>query len=371
MLEKLAGIFKRDRREFEAFQIEVSTYCSLECQLCPRTFFAEQWIFQQMSMETFQKIASHFDRTEWVSFHGWGEPLENENILPMLHQAKQANCLTSLTTNGLHLTEDLSHQLLTQDLDLILISFEGAMKGVQENFGIGADFQRILDRAEGLVRLKRKLGRKTPIVKFSFPMTRLNVLELPGLVPLASKLGVDEFLFTHLDYLPSERYNLLRTFSHQSPAPAFQESIDEIHRTGKKERMAVNTPPLKAEEIPVCQANPPHRVFFSADGSVAPCLYRLIPIKGDIPRIFMHKEYRVPQTFFGNVKNENFPAIWEKDTYKKFREIFEERRKAQSDTVQMLDLFTNIRSSGITKEAPKELPPLPRICRTCYKAYGV
>ncbi len=58
MLKKLAGIFKREHQDFESFQIEVSTYSSLECQVCPRAVFAEQWIFQNMSMETFEKTIS-------------------------------------------------------------------------------------------------------------------------------------------------------------------------------------------------------------------------------------------------------------------------------------------------------------------------
>src|SRR5512139_3385608 len=122
MLKKLAGIFKREHQDFESFQIEVSTYSSLECQVCPRAVFAEQWIFQNMSVETFEKISQHFHLTRWVSFRGWGEPLENENIISMLRLAKEKECLTSLTTNGTHLNKDLSHQLLTEGLDLIVVS---------------------------------------------------------------------------------------------------------------------------------------------------------------------------------------------------------------------------------------------------------
>jgi hypothetical protein len=52
--------------------------------------------------------------------------------------------------------------------------------------------------------------------------------------------------------------------------------------------------PLKAWEVPVCEPDPPNNVFFAADGSVCPCPYLRIPKKGDIPRIFMNKGYRVP-----------------------------------------------------------------------------
>jgi MoaA/NifB/PqqE/SkfB family radical SAM enzyme len=195
--------------------------------------------------------------------------------------------------------------------------------------------------------------------------------ELPGLVPLAAKLGVDEVIFVHLDYLPNERFNLLRTFYHESPTPAFQESIDDIHRLGKKERISVKTYPLQVQEVMVCEPDPPRKVFFSVDGSVAPCSYLRLPKKGEIPRVFRNASHLVPQTIFGNINQEDFPSLWNQQAYQKFRGIFEDRRKAERDVVQMLDAFSSFSSSGPGKEPRKEPPPLSEVCQTCYKAYGI
>ena len=60
MFKSLSNIFKRERREFNCFQVEISSYSSMECRLCPQAVFAEQWVFQNMSLETFQKIGSYF-----------------------------------------------------------------------------------------------------------------------------------------------------------------------------------------------------------------------------------------------------------------------------------------------------------------------
>ena len=371
MIKSLAKFFKRDHQDFDTFQIEVSTYNPLECQVCPRAVFAEQWIFQNMALETFQKIGRYFHLTQWVSFCGWGEPTENDALLPMLRLVKGNECLASLTTNGIHLTEDLSSQLLNAGLDLLVVSLELATQGIQESLTAGSDLEKILDQVAALVRIKNGQGRKTPAVKLSFPMTRINMSELSGLVPLAARLGVDEVIFHNLNYLPEERWNILRTFYHESPTPAFQESIDGIRRLGRELNVPVHIYPLKAEEQLVCEPNPPRNVFFSVDGSVAPCPYLRIPKKGDIPRIFMNKETAVPQTFFGNVKEEEFIEVWDKKPYKRFRGVFEERRKAETSTAELLNTFSNISSSSLEKAIPKEPPPLPERCRTCYKAYGV
>ncbi len=324
-----------------------------------------------MSMETFQKINQYFPLTKWVHIEGWGEPLENENLIQMLHLAKQAGCLTGLATNGVDLTEDISSELLSESLDLIVVSTGEAAQTNQERSTSGSDFARILDNVEGLIHVKKKLNLQKPRVKLSFLMTRLNIGELPKMVPLAAELGVDEVVVMNFGYLPSERCNILRTFYHESPTAAFQDSLNELYRLGKEMGISVKTYPLKAEEVLVCEPNPPQKVFFSVDGSVAPCIYLRIPKKGDIPRIFLNKEYLVPQTFFGNINDEDFLEVWNKESYKNFRRVFEERERAKFDLVRSLDLVSGTSFSSVQEKLTKKPPPLSEVCQTCYKAYGI
>ncbi len=371
MLKNLARFFKTAHRDLEEFQIEPSTYSSLECQVCPRAVFGERWIFQNMSMETFERISRHFHLTKWVSFRGWGDPMENDHLLPMVRLAKEKGCLTSLTTTGTHLTEDLSGQLLSCGLDLLVVSLELATQEIQETLTKESDFKRILEQVERFVQLRNGQAPDATLVKLSFPMTRLNMRELPGLVPLAAKLGVDEIIFHNLDYLPDERCNILRAFYHESPTAAFAQCIDEIQRLGKELDIPIQVSPLKAEERLVCEPNPPRKVFFSANGDLAPCPYLMIPKRGDIRRIFMHREVHVPQTSFGNIREEDFLSIWSRDSYKEFRKIFEDRKKAETNATQLLDVFSNVSASSLEKLTPQKPPALSERCRTCYKAYGV
>jgi MoaA/NifB/PqqE/SkfB family radical SAM enzyme len=371
MLDRLANIFKKTHRDFEAFQIEVSTYSALECRVCPREIFGERWIFQNMSMETFEKIRRYFHLTRWVSFYGWGDPMENEHLFSMLRLAKEKGCLTGLSTNGTHINDTLSSQLLSAGLDLMVVFLEAATHEIQETLVTGSDFKRIMEQVEGFVHLRNDRRFDTPKVKLSFPMTRMNMRELPGLVSVAAKMGVDEVIFHNLDYLPDEQCNILRAFYHESPTAIFEQSIEEIHRLGKELNLSVKTFPLKVEEKLVCEHNPHIRAFFSADGAIAPCPYLMIPQKGDIRRIFMNREVHVPQTSFGNIRGEDFLTVWNKEPYRQFREIFEERKKAETNAVQLLDVLSNISASMLKEMTPKKPPSLSELCRTCYKAYGV
>jgi MoaA/NifB/PqqE/SkfB family radical SAM enzyme len=368
MLTDLAKFLRGYRREYGVFQIEVSTYSAMECAVCPQAAFSEQWSFEKMSMETFQKIRPHFPSARWVSFRGWGDPLENDAILPMLRLANEAGCLTRLSTNGSLLTAELSRQLMETGLDEMVISLEFATQAALESLDrVGSDLHRILSQVGVMLQERKGVNRRRPLVKLALPMTRLIMQNLPGLVPLAAKMDVDQVIFGHLDYLPDEKGNLIRAFYHESPTPAFQKILDEVHRRAKAAGVVVTVYPLKAQEVPVCEPDPPNNVFFAADGSVCPCPYLRIPKKGDIPRIFMNKGYRVPQTSFGNVREEEFREIWKKQPYREFRQVFEERRKARKDALQHLDLLSNPRPVSPDK-AP---PPLSDVCRTCYKAYGL
>lgn len=371
MFNRFADFFKKTHRGFEAFQIEASTYSALECRACPREIFGERWIFENMSMGTFEEIARFFHLTQWVSFYGWGDPIENEHIFSMLRLAKDKGCLTGLSTNGTHLNDALSGELLSTDLDLLVVFLEAATHEVRETLWTGSDCQRIMEQVGGFVRLRNARGSGMPKVKLSCPMTRMNMRELPEFVVLAAKIGVDEVMFHNLDYLPDEQCNILRAFYHESPTAIFEQSIAEIHRLGKELNLTVKTAPLKVEEKLVCEQNPHVRAFFSVDGKVAPCPYLRIPKKGDIRRIFRNREIHVPQTSFGNVREEDFLSVWNKDSYKQFRQIFEERKRAEMNAVQLLDVLSNISASMLKELTPQKPPPLSDLCQTCYKAYGV
>jgi MoaA/NifB/PqqE/SkfB family radical SAM enzyme len=368
MLKGITKLFKRDHREYEVFQIEISSYSSLECKICPQAVFAEKWLFQNMALDTYQRIAQNFNRTKWVTFQGWGDPLENEYFLAMLRQAHQAGCLTGLVTNGFHLSESLSQQIVEEELEFIVIHLEEIPPVNQDGPRRDPELTHILNQVEGLIRIKKTLKRPKPVVRLSFFMTRLNIQTLSQAILMAADVGVDEILLRNLDYLPEDRWNILRTFYHESPTASFQESLDEIQRLAKEMKISVRFYPLKAEEIPVCEAEPHRSVFFSVDGSVGPCMFLRLPKKGKIPRIFLNKEYTVEPKTFGNITAEDRPSVWGKGDYQSFRKVFEDRVKAQRNVASIFDAVSN-RSS--TPQEIIEPPPLSEPCRTCYKAYGI
>jgi len=321
-----------------------------------------------MLLETYQKIAQNFSQVKWVIFRGWGDPLENEDFPAMFHLARQAGCLTGLATHGFYLTPEISRQLVEGELDFITLNLKEIPPAEGDGSQTGYEFNQILDQIRHLIELKKSRGQEKPSVRLSLIMTRLNMSRLHQIVPAAVKLGADEVILKNLDYLPEDRWNILRTFYHESPTPAFQDALDDILRLSRELKIPVRCSPLKAEEIPVCEAEPHHSLFFSVDGSIAPCMYLRLPKKGKIPRIFLNKEYTVEPMIFGNINAEELPAVWGKEDYRSFRKVFEDRLKAQRNVASIFDAMS---SPSPALQEIIEPPPLCESCRTCYKAYGI
>ncbi len=372
MWKRFLDFWKNGRYTWATFQIEVSTYVSQECQICPQAVFAEDWIFQKMSMELFHKISLHFPKTKWISFKGWGDPLENENLIPMLHLAKEKGCLTSLTTHSISFEKNIAQKLVQVNLDHLIIALQIANPPLpQEKQQISFDFQRILAQVGEFAHWRNTMKFSKPKIILTLPMTRLNLPHLPSILPHLAALNIDETIFTNLDYLPEDRWNILRAFYHESPTPLFDQKVEEIKMLAKALNHKVKIYPLRAEEQVVCEYDPTSMVFFSAEGYVAPCPYLCVPKKGDISRIFMNKEYALPRLIFGYIEAEDFEQIWAKEEYKNFRQVYAQRKKASLNTGQLFDLLSAGRPDSTTAETKKNFPPLPPACQTCYKAYGL
>jgi len=112
MFTKLANIFNKTHRDFEAFQIEASTYSALECRICPATFSGEMDLSEYVYGDL-RKDRPVFSSHQMGFLLRMGDPMENEHIFSMLRLAKEKGCLTGLSTNGTHLNDTLSGQLLS------------------------------------------------------------------------------------------------------------------------------------------------------------------------------------------------------------------------------------------------------------------
>lgn len=343
------------------------TACQLKCVMCPRTaFIAKLGRREDMSLEAYKKIAQYFPYTEFVYFTGWeGEPLLHKDVFTMIKMAREALCSVGIVTNGMPLTEETSRRLIELGLDSITVSFAGATRETHEGIRIGSDFDKICKNVRALSNLKGAFKTKKPEVNLSFLMTKGNIAELPLFIGVARELGADRVTAPNLSYVATPLHDDIKAFSCDRINEGFLSKIKEAEDKAGEHGIAFQAYPLVMEEVLMCEENPLANIYISSDGFVSPCVYLNFPLE-NIPRIFCGKNYMIKRTCFGDIAREDLFDIWNKGEYREFRQRY--RRRAE--------LFRDVSFDfGLQKieEKMKRLRevPLPEVCRTCYKAYGI
>jgi len=358
-------------------QLEVTTACQLRCTFCPRTVLADRWVTAHLPWEMFSSLLPFVRRSELVHLQGWGEPLLHPRLWDMAAAIKERHGRVSLTTNALLLDEAASREACRIGVDLVAISVAGAQAATNDSLRVGSHLDQIWANVSYLCQLKPR-----PKVNLVMQMMKPNLEELPELVTLAAKLGVDGVVAPNLDYAPTAEVDALKAFSF-SPDLRQVELTDEAQTKGKELGVKVRIYPLRpSSDVLMCDADPVHNVWITVWGEVAPCAYLALPCRGDFPRIFWGKEEYLSRFSFGKV-TEGLDKVLNGQAARSFRQAF--ARRLQVDTLDAIaDKVPSLLSprstlagflkplaqtTSLTKSATL-LPP-PDLCRNCYKLYGL
>jgi len=359
-------------------QVEVTTVCQLRCIFCARTVLRDQWVSSHMEWDIFSSLLPFVRKTELVHLQGWGEPLLHPRLWDMAKAIKEKHGRVSLTTNGMLLDEAASREACRVGLDMVAVSVAGARAATNDSLRVGSRLNQICGNISYLCSLKPR-----PKVNLVMQMMRPNMEELPGLVTLAARLGVDKVIVPNLDYIPTAEVDALRAFAF-SPDPHLTELVQEAKYRGKELRIKVHTYPLNLQDnVAMCDADPLHNVWMTIWGEVAPCAYLALPCRGNIPRLFRGKTELLPRFSFGKV-TDGLGRVLNGRTAVAFHEAFSRRLavgRLDAMTAITLAAMPRVRStSGAFLEPAAQvmspvgtgaLPPPPDLCRNCYKLYGI
>jgi len=80
--------------------------------------FSKEWNNGDMPLSLYDKIGRYFHLVDNIHLQGWGEPLLHPEIHLMIQTAKAANCRTSLTTNGVLLSQEMSEEFIKKGVNI-------------------------------------------------------------------------------------------------------------------------------------------------------------------------------------------------------------------------------------------------------------
>jgi len=359
MLEKFT--WRKKKKPFSAWQIELTTRCPLLCKMCIRSE-RNDWHYHDMPLEDFKKISPYLKDVQNVVLEGWGESLLHPNLVDCIQLVKREGPEVGFVTSGKGLTQDRASELVRAGLDFVGFSLAGTTAETHDAIRVNSRLPEIVDAIHSIREEKARQSRHLPRMHIVFLMVKDNIHEVPALPAFAKETGIEEVVLVNICHSINAWQEKQRVFSYGEGDDEFEKMIRRAESDARKLNIKLRRPSLSAMDVPVCGEDPLRNLYISTDGEVSPCVFLYPPINSPFKRIFSGKEYWLGRVGFGNIFRESFPRIWENKNYVQFRNCFVQRRKRFRELDQLV--WNSIRpldSQNI------DLPEPPEPCMTCHK----
>lgn len=281
--------------------IVLSHSCNLWCRICREKHFTGPF----MEMSLFDKIAEEmFPHVTELRLDSGGEILLNRNLPIILHKVTEHAVPFFTSSNGMLLTPEKSRQLAESSLHHIQISLDSPIKETLEWIRRGANFERIIQGVKHLVQARRDVGRPF-LITFHAAAMRETVRQLPELVRLAHRLGVEGVtachLFTHacMDINSSCFWNQTEYNDMLAETIEVAKSLDSFFY-GPQPFSSHDA--ATDAEAGLCDY-PEYGTYINPDGTVLPCCV-------------------APRLALGNMNEQSFASIWNSGAYRQLRATY-------------------------------------------------
>jgi len=252
--------------------IETTSYCNLECVMCPRTIIMKKGLdyteTKEISFELYKKIVDEGAREglKSIKLQYLGEPLADSLIIERIRYAKQKGILDVMfNTNATLLTEEMSFKILEAGIDAIFFSVDSIIPEKFEKIRPGASYEIVVKNIINFMRIKK--------AHFPKVQTRISHVVFPG----TPQKELDSFRDYWLPIVGTVGFDAW--MNHSTPVDG----------------------PYNPDFV--C-AQPYQRMFIRYDGNATPCCFDAL------------KEYKL-----GNIETNTIKSIWSGPLFQKLRTL--------------------------------------------------
>jgi MoaA/NifB/PqqE/SkfB family radical SAM enzyme len=254
-----------------------------------------------------------------------GEPMLSPHTLDFIDYASRAGLVVTMTSNGYRLQEKAS-DLVASGLRNLTLSLDGVGAVHDDIRGKQGSFQNLKDGLEALNRQNSTL----PFVQFNVTLCGRNQDRLFPLLEFAKEYQVKRIIFSHLWYWDANlvrehnaRYGDLATVSEQNLQALENLDVRILSEELKKIKNSSLCREIEVKCFPDLSFDGMKTYYqdsLSSIGKYRRCLSpwmntRILPNGDVIPCI---------DSFWGNLKKNNFFEIWNGDEAKRFRKALRE-----------------------------------------------
>jgi radical SAM protein with 4Fe4S-binding SPASM domain len=301
-------------------QIEITSACNLRCVMCLVRYQAPvNKLAGAMRPELFRRVLDEVPTLNRLTLQGLGEPLLSPYLMGMIAAAVARQITVGFNTNATLLNRRRAEELVRSRVDWLHVSLDGASAAGYTAVREGADFDAVVSNLANLVEAKRAAGSATPWIRVVFVAMRDNVSELPDLVRLLARLGVDELHVQNLSHSfsdtdPAGRYDDIRRFTSDQAlwtgedADRATAAFDDARRVARDYGVRLRLPyagvPSGASRRNGRGCSWPwEAAYITSTGVVQPCCM----VMGD------------DRMSLGRLGEQSFPRIWYGEPYRHFR----------------------------------------------------
>jgi len=279
-------------------QIEPTTVCNLHCAMCERDRLES---VGHMRLEQFEHILDELQALQAVKLQGLGEPMLNPDFVPMMQALRGRGIRAYSALNATKIDADNAERLasVADRIELSLDSADPAQFGAIRR---GACLDDVIKRIRVLAEAR---NRRSQVLELSANAVvhTADRDALARLFELASRLGLDGLNLNVVQFWDvGEREGagpVGGTVLNREDLARLAEVVDSLAwKWGLRARLM--GPTAGYENCPWHRGG----VYISWQGYVTPCCQR------PDPRTIC----------FGNILEQPFEAIWNSDTYRRFRE---------------------------------------------------
>ena len=275
--------------------IETGNFCTLHCPLCPTGQGKEGLPKGFLVSADFKKIIDEIgDYLLILELYNWGEPLLNKGFFEMIRYARNKNIIVTTSSNLNVFDDEMCRELIQSGLNLLMVSLDGASQETVETYQRGNNFAKVVGNIRKIVKEKRRLKSRKPLLQWKFFVTKYTEKEVPEAKRLAEEIGVNYVEFAKILCDMSQRFFLdpESQFENIKEWLPYDERYSAYNNTFKRRKKA-----LKNDCSSLWT-----RSVMNWDGTIFPCC-----------NVYGKK------WGFGNALEKKFATIWNNEDYRSSR----------------------------------------------------
>ena len=276
--------------------IEPTTFCNLRCPECPSGLRAFTRPTGMMELALYKNLIDQLaPDLLYLLLYFQGEPYLHPQFLEMAAYAHSRKIFTATSTNGHYLDSARAQATVESGLSEVIVSVDGTTQKSYESYRIGGNLEKVLEGIRNLVHWRKALKSLHPHIILQFLVVRPNEHQIPEVLALGKKLGVDKVVLK-----TAQVYD----YAQGNPLIPTQERYSRYQRDESGRYQIKN--PLENQCWKLWQG-----AEVTWDGKVLPCCF-----DKDAAHIM------------GTLHTHKFSDIWHSDQYAEFRHKILQSRKS-------------------------------------------